>query len=98
MGVHAPSHRTADVQKLLKREYITRTDLPTFAPDLNPIECVWDYLKRRLTSSKNTQQLKGMLNEGILTSRTVGQSGAEYRRCEATIRAVVPKLFPSWNP
>ncbi|GFY11212.1 transposable element Tcb2 transposase [Trichonephila clavipes] len=34
----------------LKSEDITRMDFPTYSPDLNPIEHVWDMLGRRTAS------------------------------------------------
>ncbi|GFU40609.1 transposable element Tcb2 transposase [Trichonephila clavipes] len=42
MDGNAWSHRTADVQQVLKIEDITRMDWPAFYPDLNPIEHVWE--------------------------------------------------------
>lgn len=47
---NAPSHKAAEVQKLLKNNDITTMDWPPYSPDLNPIENVWSVLKRKLNA------------------------------------------------
>ncbi|GFY06473.1 transposable element Tcb2 transposase [Trichonephila clavipes] len=52
-------HRTFDVEELLESEDITRMECSAYSPDLNPIEHVWDALRRRITARlhhpENTQ-------------------------------------------
>ncbi|GFU96032.1 transposable element Tc3 transposase [Trichonephila clavipes] len=50
MDDNAPCHRTVAAKQLLEREDIERMDWPARAPDLNPIEHVWDFLGRRLAA------------------------------------------------
>ncbi|GFU88813.1 transposable element Tc1 transposase [Trichonephila clavipes] len=50
MDNNAWSHRTLAVEELLESEDITRMDSPAYSPDLNPIEHVWDALRRRIAA------------------------------------------------
>ncbi|GFU18417.1 transposable element Tcb2 transposase [Trichonephila clavipes] len=50
MDDDARPHWTAVVPQLLKNEDTTRMDCPAHYPDLNPIEHVWDALRRSLAA------------------------------------------------
>ncbi|GFX64240.1 transposable element Tcb2 transposase [Trichonephila clavipes] len=64
---NARSHRTLAVEELLESEDITRMDWPAYSSDLNPIEHVWDALRRRIAARlhhpEKTKQLKQMMIE-----------------------------------
>ncbi|GFW27610.1 transposable element Tcb2 transposase [Trichonephila clavipes] len=92
MDDSARPHRTLAVEKLLESEDITRMDWLAYFPDLNPIEHVWDALRRRIAARlhlpENTQQLKQMLIEewALLPQEMLHQLVLSMRRrCEATI-------------
>ncbi|GFW09895.1 transposable element Tcb2 transposase [Trichonephila clavipes] len=67
MDDNARPHRALAVEELLESEDITRMDWPSYSPDLNPIEHVWDAVGRRIAARlhhpENTQQLKQILIE-----------------------------------
>ncbi|GFX13510.1 transposable element Tcb2 transposase [Trichonephila clavipes] len=92
MDDNARSHRTLAVEELLESEDITRMDWPAYSPDLNPIEHVWDALRRRIAAHlhhpEKTQQLKQMLIEewALLPQEMLHQLVLSMRRrWEATI-------------
>ncbi|GFU51861.1 transposable element Tcb2 transposase [Trichonephila clavipes] len=92
MDDNARPHRTLAVEELLESEDITRMDWPAYSPDLNPIEYVWDALRRRIASRlhhpENTQQLKQRLIKewALLPQEMLHQLVLSMRRrCEATI-------------
>ncbi|GFX25021.1 transposable element Tcb2 transposase [Trichonephila clavipes] len=47
---NARPHRARLVENMLEAETIQRMELPTCFPDLNPIEHVWDMLRRRIAA------------------------------------------------
>ena len=50
MGDNARPHRTAIVDDYLESERIARMAWPTYLPDLNSIENLWDVLGRAVPS------------------------------------------------
>ncbi|KFM60535.1 Transposable element Tc3 transposase, partial [Stegodyphus mimosarum] len=92
MDDSARPHQTSAIQKLLESDDITRMDWPTYSPDLNFIEHVWDTLWRRFLVRShppgNTQQLKQILIEEwsrLPQDPLDNLALSTERRCEATI-------------
>jgi len=62
---NAPSHKSKTVKGYLakqsqKNPKIWMANIPPYSPELNPIEQLWGYLKKKLTNQffKNTKELK----------------------------------------
>lgn len=60
-----PKHRSAIVTNWLNRNRVERLSWPSFSPDLNPIEHLWDEVERRLKKKqpKNQNELRSHLTE-----------------------------------
>lgn len=60
-----PKHRAAVVTNWLNRNEMHRLNWPSFSPDMNPIEHLWDEVERRLKKKqpKNKNELKECLTE-----------------------------------
>ncbi|GFV54842.1 transposable element Tcb2 transposase [Trichonephila clavipes] len=52
MDDNARPHHASIVDECLQSEDITRMDWPTYSPDLNSIEHVWDMLGRRIAAAR----------------------------------------------
>ncbi len=62
---NAPSHKSQTIKEYLAQQEeqnpaIWMTNIPPYSPELNPIEQVWGYLKKRLENQffKTTKELK----------------------------------------
>ncbi|KAL1489394.1 hypothetical protein ABEB36_014296 [Hypothenemus hampei] len=53
MDDNARPHRTRGVEQALADGNIRRLNWPAYSPDMNPIEHVWDYIKRRIHQRNN---------------------------------------------
>ncbi|GFU74940.1 transposable element Tcb1 transposase [Trichonephila clavipes] len=62
MDDNARPHRTSIADECLQSEDITRRDWSAYSPDLNPIEYVWDMLRRRIATPSH---LSTGTSEGI---------------------------------
>lgn len=60
----APCHKAKSITKFLKQENIKVLDWPGNSPDMNPIENVWELLKREI--SKSTITTKRELIEKLI--------------------------------
>ena len=60
-----PKHRAAIIANWLNRNEVERLDWPSFSPDLNPIEHLWDEVECQLKKkqAKSQNELKESLIE-----------------------------------
>ncbi|GFX34114.1 transposable element Tcb2 transposase [Trichonephila clavipes] len=106
MADNARPYRFLVAEDLMESEDINRMDWPAYFLDLNPIEHVWDALRRRIAERlhhpENTRQLKQMLIEewALLSQEILHQLVLSMpRRCEATIAlAIFNKLLLPLSP
>lgn len=94
MDDNARAHRSGDVDAYMQEVGIRRLDWPARSPDLNPIEHVWDLLKRRVRSvqppPQNIRELKRVIStewEHIPQDTIKSQVGSMPRRLHAVIAA-----------
>lgn len=94
MHDNARPHVAAVVRQYLHEVGIPVMEWPARSPDLNPIEHLWDELKRRIRARPNTaenlQELKVAIEEewdGIPQEFVVTLIRSMKNRMEATIRA-----------
>ncbi|UYV79827.1 hypothetical protein LAZ67_18000844 [Cordylochernes scorpioides] len=94
---NARTHRVGVVNTFLQNHAIARMNWPARSPDLNPIEHVWDNLRRRISSlqppPRNTHELETALTqEWALISQELINSLilTGFTRPAATIPEMVP--------
>ncbi|GFU25213.1 transposable element Tcb2 transposase [Trichonephila clavipes] len=68
---NARPHRARLVENMLEAETIQRMELPACSPDLNPIEHVWDMLRRRIAARPRPPATVRDLRLHFLRSGTV---------------------------
>lgn len=84
MDDNARAHRSRDVEAYVQEVGIRRLDWPARSPDLNPIEHVWDVLKRRVRSVQPAPQTIREL-KNVIT--------AEWERIpQASIRDILASM------
>lgn len=84
MDDNARAHRSGDVGAYMMEVGIRRLDWPARSPDLNPIEHVWDLLKRRVRSVQPAPQTITELKNAIT---------AEWERIpQETIRGILTSM------
>nr|CAH7769938.1 unnamed protein product [Callosobruchus chinensis] len=95
MDDNATPHRTRAVQQALENGNIARLEWPAMAPDMNPIEHVWDYVSRAIFNQnsppRSTQELvvaageewDNIPQEVINNNLIIGM----HRRVDALIRS-----------
>ncbi|GFX45739.1 transposable element Tc3 transposase [Trichonephila clavipes] len=66
MDDNARPHHANIVDECLQSEDITRMDWPAYSPDLNPIEHVWDMLRRRIAARQSPPTCLPELRRALL--------------------------------
>lgn len=94
MHDNARPHTAASVRQYLEEVEIAAMDWPARSPDLNPIEHLWDHLKRKVRARNPAPTTKLELKEALIEEwGRLGQDrikkliGSMKRRLEAVIRA-----------
>lgn len=94
MQDNARPHRARSVEEFLNEQNIERIEWPARSPDLNPIEHIWDQLKKRIRSRiqppSNLSQLRQAALEeweNIPQERVKNLINSMRRRLDAVIKA-----------
>ena len=84
-----PKHTSGLIKDWLKEKKIQTLPWPSFSPDLNPVEHLWDELEHRVKKyqPKNAQQLKDLLQdewkniEHCVLEKLVDSVSSRVREC-----------------
>ena len=87
-----PKHTSTKTTQWLDNHHVSRIPIPSYSPDLNPIENLWSVIKRRVEKQapKNLEQMKNLLlNEWKKVDNTTRRNlvNSMKKRCQAVIEA-----------
>jgi DDE superfamily endonuclease len=94
---HDPKHDSVMAKTWIHNHGVDQIDFPAYSPDLNPIENLWNNLKRRVEAhnARNIEELKQPLyDEWYATSKDFLVSLVESmpQRCKAVIESKGHKI------
>lgn len=90
---NAPCHAARTTQQLLRANNVRMLPWPARSPDMNPLEHVWDLLKRRLRELPVPNNQAALERSATRVWRNITQNTIQgyilsmRRRCQAVIRA-----------
>ena len=67
MQDNAPCHKTKLIIDFFNRKHIQTLDWPAQSPDLNPIENLWAYIKKKRTKKFGPPKSKAQLIEQVMS-------------------------------
>ena len=90
---NAPCYAARATRNILLENNVRLLDWPACSPDLNPIEHIWDLLKRKVRSLPQPENLLNLENVLLNQWQNIAQNtiqtyiGSMRRRCQAVIQA-----------
>jgi len=86
-----PKHTSKRVTDWLFSKGVQVIDFPPYSPDLNPIENLWNNLKRRVErrNAQDVEQLKSIVREEWVSTDPnflISLSASMPKRCKAVIK------------